>query len=393
MDSVPSGSTVQSLRRVGASWEPARATQRSDIDDVIPAPRVVTLWREAITAVVNHFSAVLVMAWGGFAAIFIAIQAFQYLSGLTPSVAPLVFLVAAAAALLVQALAQGALTWIGLPHPISGTSTSMLEPLRAAISNWPRLLPGALVYAVASFVGALCLTPLLMNTGLLTLNVDVPSQYDDSSLNLTTLRSLDAMSLGILHPAGAWLIPLRTASLPVFMHTETPDPDAWIAFEIKNHMDPSRHHEMLTYVAPMAALPASIVAFAGLMLILANELLLGFNAAATMSTKSAVNGLFGPTLDSIRIGLRNTRLVLKTGVSIRLLIRMVQAIGLILTTSVAVTTILPAFALSTSTPWVVPVGNLACIAGSAAVSALLAAFCALYDARLYVAVLAQDDHH
>jgi hypothetical protein len=81
------------------------------------------------------------------------------------------------------------------------------------------------------------------------------------------------------------------------------------------------------------------------------------------------------------------RLVLFNAVTLQLLSHALQILCLILTTSAAETAVLPRLAWLTGAPWVAPVGTLACIVGSAAVSALLTAFCALYDARLYLVVV------
>ena len=92
-------------------------------------------------------------------------------------------------------------------------------------------------------------------------------------------------------------------------------------------------------------------------------------------------------LESARLGVRHARLVLCNAVTLRLLTRALQILCLILTTSAVETMVLPQLVRSTGGQWVAPVGRLACIASSAAVSALLTAFCDLYDARLYIALV------
>ena len=353
-------------------------------------PRIATVWRETVATFVTHSGPVLVSAWGGFAVTVAAIQGLRSLTGLTPSSDPWVFLASAVAGLLLNVLAQSALAWVGLHGDSSLGELSLTDGLRATTAGWRGLLPGALLSAVLTFVCVLSLTPILLSSGLATINLEPIDPSVESLPRLAATRSLDAVALGVLHPFGEWVTPARTVLLPIFLQTERPDPDEWIAFEIKNHMDPSRHHEMQVYVVPMAALPAGLIALAGLMLLVAGEILLCFNAAAAVSkgtrTVPVLTGVFGPMLESARLGARYARLVLFSAVTLRLLTRVLQILCLILTTSVVETTVLPSLAWSTGALWLAPVGRLACIVASAAVSALLTAFCALYDARLYVAL-------
>jgi hypothetical protein len=391
MESIPNRSTFLPVPRAEAPRNPAQVTQRSAaVSAAVAAPHFATLWSETVATFVTHAVPVFVSAWVGFAAVVAAIQCLRSLTGLTPVSDLWVFLAGAVAALLLDALAQGALAWIGLRGDSSPSALSLADALRAATAGWRRLLPGVLLHAVLTFVCALSLTPILLSSDLLVTNLDPIDPNLNSLPRLAALRSLDAASLGVLHPFGEWVAPARIVLFPMFLKTVVPDQDAWREIETMNHIDPSDHREAPVYVVPMEVLPAGLIALAGLALVVADAILLRFNAAAAMSFAPpkvpVLSGFFGPLLESARLGARHARLVLNNAVMLRLLMRAVQILCLVLTTSAAEMTILPQLARSTGALWVLPVGRLACIVGSAAVSALLTAFCTLYDARLYVAL-------
>jgi len=392
MESIPNGFTVLPVPHHGALRDHARGAQRVALSNALHAPLIATVWRETVAAFVTHSGPVVVVAWGGFAATVAGIQGYRSLTGLTPVSDLWVFLAGAVVGFLLDALAQGTLAWIGLHGGSSSGASSLTDALRAATAGWRGLLPGALLQAVLTFICALSLTPLLLSSGLLDVNLAPIEPSPDSLPRLAATRSIDAVALGVLHPFGEWAAPARAALLPMFTYTVMPDPEAWLAYEMKNHMDSSViHHQARAYLAPMAELPAGLIALAGLALLVAGEVLLRFNAAAAMrvgpGAVPVMTGVFGPLLESARLGVRNARIVLFNAVTLRLLVRALQILCLILTTSAVETTVLPKLALSTGALWVEPVGRLACIIGSAAVSALLTAFCALFDARLYAARL------
>ena len=241
-----------------------------------------------------------------------------------------------------------------------------------------------------TFVCALSLTPVLLSSGLMSLNLEPIEPSPDNLPQLAAARSLDAMALGVLHPFGEWIAPARATFLPMFLQTVRSDPDALLAFYMMYHMDPSIRRTAQVYVAPMEELPAGLIALAGLAVLVAGEVMLRFYAAAAVRAGSPAvpvrADVFGAVLESARLGLRHVRLVLGNAITLRVLARVLQIVCIVLTTSAAETMVFPQLASSTGASWVAPAGRLACIAGSAAVSALLTAFCALYDARLYVAL-------
>ena len=383
MESIPNRST----------FLPVQVTQRSAavsaVDPRLAAPRFATLWSETVATFVTHAGPVLVSAWVGFAIIVATIQGLQSLTGLSPVTDFWVFLGGAAVALLLDALAQAALAWIGLRGG-SRSNVSLAGALRAAATGWRRLLPGALLHTLLTFICALSLTPILLSSGLLLTGMERFDPNLNSLPRQATLRSLDAAALGVLHPLGEWVAPARSALYPVFLISEAPDGETWREIQIQNHVDPSDLRQPPVSVLPMEILPAALIALAGLALLVAEAILLRFNAAAAMSVGPGripiLNNFYGPLVESARLGARHVRPVLYNAVVLRLLMRAVQILFLILTISAAETTVLPQLARSTGALWVLPLGTLACIAGSAAVSALLTAFCALYDARLYVAL-------
>jgi hypothetical protein len=391
MESLPNRSTFLPVPGVGAPEDLARVTQRgAALNSISAAPRIATLWRETVATFVAQSGPVLVSAWFGFATTVAAIQCFRSLSGRTPDSDPWLFLVGAVLALLLHTLALGALAWIGLHGNSRSSASSLANAWRVATAAWRGILPGMLVHAALTFVCALSLTPILISSGLMETNLGPIEPNQDGLPRLAATRGFDAAVLGVLHPFGEWVAPARIALRPMFVQTEWPDPETWLAYAMKNHMNPTDYHQLQSYGAPMAALPAGLIALAGLALLVAGELLLRFNAAAAvrMAPRAVpvLTGVFGPLLESARLGIRHARLVLFNAVTLRLLIHALQIIGLILTTSTAETAVLPRLASLTGAPWVVPVGTLACIVGSAAVSAFLTAFCALYDVRLYVAL-------
>jgi hypothetical protein len=319
-------------------------------------------------------------AWVGFAPVVVTLQSLRALIQPTPATDLWLFLAGGVAALLLQALARGGFAWIGL----RGGQPRLIHVWGAAVGGWGRLLPGAFLDGLLTFLCALCVTPFMISSGLVAVNLVPINPIVDGLPRLVATRSLDAVALGVLHPLGESVDSARIALLPLFLRTERPDPEVWQAFRMVNHMDPSVHHEAPEYVVPMAELPAALIALAGLALLAAAEGLLRFNAAVAISV--APRGVFGSLMLSARLGARHARLVLFNAVALRLLTRGLQVVCLVVTTSVAETMILPRLAGLTGAPWVVPLGVLAGIVTSAAVGALMCAFCDIYDARLYVAL-------
>ncbi len=345
------------------------------------------LLRETHAAFVAYTGPVLAGAWFGFAACAAAVQSLQALTGLAPARAFWLFLAGALAGLLLQALAQGALAWLALRRDADVGPASASAAWRAAAAAWRGLLTGAFLRTALSFICALSVTPLLVSSGLVPVTLE-PVEVSAGNLpRLAVARSLDAAALGVLHPFTAWVAPARLALRPAFLRTQLPDPDAWLNYAMKNHMDPSSRLIFQAYYVPMAALPAGLMALAGLAVLLAGEWLLRFYPAASIDPRAcaalAGGGVFQPLQQSARLSLRHARVVLLNAVTLRLAVRALQALCLVLTASAAELAVLPQLADASGAAWVLPAGRLAAIAGSAAVGALLSAFCEIYDARLY----------
>ena len=382
MESIPDWSTA-----IPAPRNPPRITEPGVAAITVSATfHLTSLLREALAAFVANSGLVLVIAWAGFAACAVGVQGLLSLTGLTSAFSFWLLLVGAIAGVLLHALAQGALAWIGLRGDKS-KRLSLAGAWHASTSTWHSVLPGTVFHAVLTFACALSLTPFLISSGLMGMNLEPIDPSLDSLPRLAATRSLDAAALGVLHPLGEWLAPSRAALRPVFLQTETPDPEAYLAYAMANHMDPTSHHEVKLYTVPMSPFNAVLIALVGLALMVAGEVLLRFYAAAAVNaqlhTVPVLRGMFGPLLESARLGSRNVRLMLSSVVLLRLLARAIQIVCLIVTVSVVESAVLPQLASSSGAQWLLPAGRLAGSVGSAAVSALLLAFCELCDARLY----------
>jgi hypothetical protein len=355
---------------------------------------LVDVWREAVTAFGTHAGPVLVITVVGFASVSAATQLVGLLARqplgihMWPWSSPWLSLPLAVLSLLLQTLGQGALTWIGLRGTRAGAPVRAgLTARRAAHTAWRHLsalLPAALLHAVLTFVCAL---------GLLSTAPAYLGPDSDGLPRLIVTRGRDALLTGPLHPLADHVLPARHAMRALYFKLQQRDESpsgAVTRNQIIGAYLPSNQsadpladpwHEGLTALFSVA-------------LLVITETLLRFRVAAAMQRdQSPALGcakgdlsLWAPLRASACLSGRHIWAVLASTWVLRLGVSAIQITCILLPGAIADNVILPQLVWASAVPW----GGLVCRGLSQVsgvlVSALLAAFCVIYDARLFVAL-------
>jgi hypothetical protein len=351
------------------------------------------IWREAVGTFGAHSGAVLALALIGFAGIGTIAQSFSQLAGEAQGFST-VGVCLAALGLLSQSLTQGAVAWVGLHGE---TSTALLvSALRAALGRWRLLLPGALLYAVLTFVCAVGFA-LVTCSGLV---VNTVNSRPGDLLRIVASHGIDVATLGPLHPLAELATPARHTLMQLTLQPDGAGLDgADLARRFETYIPGARPADLRlayrmvrtlnAYATWADAAPRNgLIALACLVLLVGTEVLLRFRVAAAMRMGPRC-GPFAPLSKSAQLSLCSFRLVLASTWALRLAVSAVQIIFIVLPLSVADGMVLPQVSVIAGAPWVGIACRVACYTGSAVVSAVLAAFCHLYDARLFVALSRQ----
>jgi hypothetical protein len=346
---------------------------------------ILALWRETLVAFSARSGLVLACALVGFVSYGALAQSFSVLTGRGPDSNLWPFAFCGTLGLLLDALARGVLAWVGLQDP--RTSTRGL--LRLTLGRWRELLAGSLVHAALMLACALGGTALFVIGGLGVVDPE-PSPPDlDSVPRLAVARSIDALLLGPVQPLSELVTPARLGALRLVWQSDSPAPVElkWLAFRYGGPVSTPVTRDSFE---PVAMLPVGLVAFGSLALLFATETLLRFRAAAAMRSDPARGaaqcGILAPIVESARLGLRHYGPVVASTWSLRLLASAVRVACIILPGVVAENAVFPQLAGIAGAAWIAPACRLASALGGALVGAVLAAFCTLYDARLFVAL-------
>jgi hypothetical protein len=351
------------------------------------------IWHEAVETFGAHSGAVLAVALIGFAGISTAAQLFSQLAGEAQGFSAVVVCLAALG-LVLQSLTQGAVAWVGLHGE---TSTALLvSALRAALGRWRLLLPGTLLYAASTFVCAVGFA-LATGSGLV---VNTVNSQPGNLLRIVASHGIDVATLGPLHPLAELATPARHTLMQLTLQPDGAGLDgADLARRFETYIPGARPADLQlayrmvrtlnVYAVWADAAPRNVlIALACLLLLVGTEVLLRFRVAAAMCMGPRC-GLFAPLSESARLSLSSLRLVLASTWALRLAVGAAQIIFIVLPLMVADNVVLPQVSSIAGAPWVRFTCRVACCAGSAMVSAVLAAFCHLYDARLFVALSRQ----
>jgi hypothetical protein len=373
-----------------------------------PAVSVGTLWRDTFAVMGAHAGPMLASALIGFAGISVLAQSARLLAVTNVRIAsPTSWLLAlGVAGLLLQTLAHGTLTALGLHG--ARTPLSLRCAFGLALGRCGALLPGSVLHTALLFVCALGFTPFLLSNGLEVPDLQpfYPNRYD--MLRLTAARGIDIAVLGPLHPWAELLVPARASLVQLSRQASASSlKDGGIdqrlelllpSVNLANKRAILQRYEQSnssTSASPAPAPPREwLLALVSLALLIITDTLLRFWVVAAMQprplTGLARNGIFGPLIQSVQLGWRYFGLVIMRTWLLRLAVTVVQITFIILPVMVAENIVLPQLSFAAHAPWLGLVSRLVCYGASAMICALLAAFCGLYDARLFVALQAAE---
>jgi hypothetical protein len=332
---------------------------------------------------------VLACAFVGFACLGIITQTFTLITGAPLDHPSWLLVLLVAAGMSVHTLAHGTLAHIGL-HGGDGCAThSLRAAVRAALSRWRPLLLASLTHTVLTFICVLGITPLLLGSGLGMDNRGPSYPNPDSIPRLVVVRSLDIVMLGPFHPLHEQLqtardtlrqLAARPGSAPLVMADFLQLEYRLYMLQLTGALQPSTP-------PPDTSLVSGVVALLSLTLLATTETLLCFRAAAAMSVDHSPNpnkrSIAGPLIDSARLAWGRFRLVAVNTWMLRLMVSAIHISCIILPVAIADNIVLPQVVWTAGEPWLSLTSRLACCAGSAAVDAILIAFCALYMTRLF----------
>jgi hypothetical protein len=267
------------------------------------------------------------------------------------------------------------------------------RPLRWAIHEalrrGPALLPGTLLYALLMGLAALGGTALFVLAGLGLAQRAPVGPSPDELAHLVAARSLDAVLLEPLPPLAELFTATRSGLLRQIWQPDSPAPleVKWLAYRLGVRGSMPLHSPAPEFEA---LLPYAGVALLSLTLLITSETLLCFRAAAAMqmdpSPGLAKYSILAPLIGSVQLGLRHFWPVMLSTCTLRLGVSAIQITCLLLPVAIADNVVLPHLSWISGAPGVGLLCRLASGMGGVMVNALLTAFCALYDARLFAAL-------
>ena len=350
-----------------------------------PTPSLLSLWREPFAIFSTHSTVVLPCALIGFAGVSAVVGLYELLTARKLANTPGLLIASAVIGWLLHTLARGAITFAALQNSAGRSATSLVALRRVMAGRWRTLLASSATHTILTFVCVLGVTPLLRDVGIDTVGQAAlyPNPYGIP--RIVTARSIDAVVLEPLHPFTELLGPARQALL---------QPAVRLGEAIPNDL------KSLVYLlvvpagsdasASSLALPDGLIALVSLALLIAAETLLRFRTAAALRLADTAcpvsRGLLRPLLESARLSVQHLLPMLGNTVMLRLTVSVICTAGILLPIAIADNLVLPQLAWITRVPWLAPASRVACCLGSAAAGSILAALCAIFDARLFLAL-------
>jgi hypothetical protein len=363
--------------------------------------------RESFVMFGMHSGPILVTAVIGFAVVSAVAQACRLLPSVSLDLHPELSFVWIALGLPLYTLAQGAIAWMGLHGMGSHVAVSLREAVRVALSRWRALLAGSLLHAGLTFLCALGLTPLMVSSDLWLVSRDLVSPNPSHVTRLVASQGVDAAALGPLHPLAELLVPMRESLERRILQPQGLSPSDADRAELTTRLSlggaterqllRQRLVNLNTRDGPsadapqhLAALPSIVIALLSLALLSLTDLLLHFRTAAALqivpSADPAKAGIFGPLIESAQLGWHAFLPVMMSSWALRLTVNAVSIVGILLPVAAADNIVWPQLSRAIGVAWLGLACRLVCAVGGAAVSAILAAFCTLFDAQLFVAL-------
>ncbi len=296
------------------------------------------------------------------------------------------------------ALVRGALTWLGL-HRVFQARITLSRMCRVVLARWPALMSGSLVYGTVMALSVIGVDGLLGELGLAVSGshrvdwVPVPSAYVPA-----VQREIGTAMLKLLipdpgQPFDSWLAGQGAAIVPAAEPVTAACVDtAALVYELNR----GSGGNLDLRKCKMTHTPAvGIAHILGLSILFMAEAMLRFRTVAALQPGAArrgrgLGGMTGWLLASAQVGSRHFGTVTVHSWLLRLAAAILAGLFVLLPSMLMNSRWLPlavnALDLGAGVSWVYAAAGAAASLGSALISAWLAAFCAVYDARLYLAL-------
>jgi hypothetical protein len=364
---------------------------------------IAHIWRDALSAFVEHSAAILFCACIGFAGA--AMLGAWVAAQLKPSnyarmgnvaidgATPLAVLAGAIICVATMTFARSVITWMALqpsqPCEACSARGRFGDAIRATLARFPALLTGNLLYGMIVTAGIIAMSELTrpheIAPGAMAREWAGPSRAFNDALRQLAWRGLNTATPDP-GPPFADLMPHFRRIVPALLATSAPTVrlpiESGSAYGVERQ--PEFFEAYPTRVHPTAIWP---LALGGIVLIFAAETLLRFRTIMVLkpprSSRSRRFWGFAPLMECARFGMRHFGVITVHAWLLRLVLLGISLVFVIFPIVLSQSFVAPGLIRFTSSSWVEPTSLMLMSAGIALVGAIFTAFGVAYDAQLF----------